>query len=74
MSIESDLRKDGIRVVDILDTMTINRIAHNIAKKPALVAHNFHHNINALGYPPLKFAAILLFLVAFYCNNNTFPF
>ncbi len=33
MSIESDLRKDGIRVVDILDTMTINRIAHNIAKK-----------------------------------------
>lgn len=33
MSIESDLRKDGIRVVDILDTLTINRIAHNIATK-----------------------------------------
>ncbi len=33
MSIESDLRKDGIRVVDILDTMSINKIAHNIAKK-----------------------------------------
>ena len=33
MSIESDLRKDGIRVVDILDTMSINRIAHNIATK-----------------------------------------
>ena len=33
MSIESDLRKDGIRVVDILDTMTVNRIAHNIATK-----------------------------------------
>ena len=33
MSIESDLRKDGIRVVDILDTMSTNRIAHNIANK-----------------------------------------
>ena len=33
MSIESDLRKDGIRVVDILDTMSVNRIAHNIATK-----------------------------------------
>ena len=33
MSIESDLRKDGIRVVDILDTMSVNRISHNIATK-----------------------------------------
>ena len=33
MSIESELRKDGIRVVDILDTMSVNRIAHNIAAK-----------------------------------------
>lgn len=33
MSIESDLRKDGIRVVDILDTMSVNRIAHNISTK-----------------------------------------
>ena len=33
MSIESDLRKDGIRVVDILDTMSVNRISHNIAVK-----------------------------------------
>ena len=33
MSIESDLRKDGIRVVDILDTLSVNRIAHNIAAK-----------------------------------------
>ena len=33
MSIESDLRKDGIRVVDILDTMSVNRIAHNIATR-----------------------------------------
>ena len=33
MSIESDLRKDGIRVVDILDTMSVNRISHNIAAK-----------------------------------------
>ena len=33
MSIESDLRKDGIRVVDILDTMSVNKIAHSIATK-----------------------------------------
>ena len=33
MSIESDLRKDGIKVVDILDTVTVNKIAHNIASK-----------------------------------------
>lgn len=33
MSIESDLRKDGIKVVDILDTITVNNIAHNIAAK-----------------------------------------
>ena len=33
MSVESDLRKDGIKVVDILDTMTVNRIARNIATK-----------------------------------------
>ena len=33
MSVESHLRKDGIKVVDILDTMTVNRIAHNIATK-----------------------------------------
>ena len=33
MSIESDLRKDGIRVVYILDTMSVNRIAHSIAAK-----------------------------------------
>lgn len=33
MSIESDLRKDGIKVVDILDTVSTNQIAHNIAAK-----------------------------------------
>ena len=33
MSIESDLRKDGINVIDILDTMSVNKIAHNIATK-----------------------------------------
>lgn len=33
MSIESDLRKDGIRVIDILDTMSVNKIAHSIAAK-----------------------------------------
>ena len=33
MSIESDLRKDGIRVVNILDTVSVNKIAHNISTK-----------------------------------------
>ena len=33
MSIESDLRKDGIKVVDILDTVSVNQIAHDIATK-----------------------------------------
>ncbi|MCI8273126.1 MAG: hypothetical protein HFJ55_03475 [Clostridia bacterium] len=33
MSIESDLRKDGIKVINILDTMSVNQISHNIAAK-----------------------------------------
>lgn len=33
MSIESDLRKDGIRVISQLDTLAVNNIARNIAKK-----------------------------------------
>ena len=41
MSVESDLRKDGIKVIDILDTMTVNRIAHNIATKLCETFQNF---------------------------------
>ena len=33
MSIESDLRKDGIEVISKLDTLVVNSIAQNIAKK-----------------------------------------
>ena len=33
MSIESDLRKDGIKVIGPLDTLSINTISRNIAEK-----------------------------------------
>ena len=33
MSIESDLKKDGITVVGSLDTLSINTLAHNVAEK-----------------------------------------
>ena len=33
MSIESDLKKDGIEVTKQLDTLTINPLAHNISVK-----------------------------------------
>ena len=33
MSIESDLRKDGIEVIKKLDTLTINSLARNISSK-----------------------------------------
>ena len=33
MSIESDLKKDGIKVISKLDTLIVNNIARNIAKK-----------------------------------------
>lgn len=33
MSIESDLRKDGIKVISKLDTLVVNNIARNIARK-----------------------------------------
>ena len=33
MSIESDLKKDGIKVIRPLDTLSINTISRNIAEK-----------------------------------------
>lgn len=33
MSIESDLKKDGIKVVGTLDTLKVNTLAHNVADK-----------------------------------------
>ena len=33
MSIESDLKKDGIKVIGTLDTIKVNTLAHNVAEK-----------------------------------------
>lgn len=33
MSVESDLRKDGIEVIEALNTLKINSIARNISQK-----------------------------------------
>ena len=33
MSIESDLRKDGIKVIGPLDTLSVNTISRNIADR-----------------------------------------
>ena len=33
MSIESDLKKDGIKVIGTLDTLSINTLAHDVAEK-----------------------------------------
>ena len=33
MSIESDLKKDGIEVVRRLDTLSVNSLAHDVAEK-----------------------------------------
>ena len=33
MSIESDLKKDGIKVIGTLDTLSANTLAHNVAEK-----------------------------------------
>ena len=41
MSIESDLRKDGIEVIQKLDTLTVNTLARNIASKLCNTFPNF---------------------------------
>ena len=33
MSIESDLKKDGIKVIGKLDTLSVNTLAHDVAEK-----------------------------------------
>ena len=48
MSVESDLRKDGIQVVEKLDTLTINSLARNISKKLCETFPNFGLNQNEL--------------------------
>lgn len=44
MSIESDLKKDGITVISKLDTLVVNNIARNIAKKIVATFPNLKFN------------------------------
>ena len=44
MSVESDLRKDGIEVVEQLDTLTVNSIAKNISDRLANTFPEFNLN------------------------------
>lgn len=48
MSIESDLRKDGIEVVEKLDTLKVNSIARNVSIKLCETFPNFNLNQNDL--------------------------
>ena len=48
MSIESDLKKDGIIVIKKLDTLKINSIAKNISKKLCDTFPEFGINQNEL--------------------------
>ena len=48
MSIESDLKKDGIEVVEKLDTLKVNSIARNIAVKLCETFPNYGLNSNNL--------------------------
>ena len=46
MSIETDLKKDGIEVIEALDTLKINSIARNISQKicETFPEYGFHQN------------------------------
>ena len=46
MSIETELKKDGINVVEELDTLKINNIAKNVAKKIANTLNLDSINVN----------------------------
>ena len=48
MSVESDLRKDGIEVTEKLDTLKINSIARNVSKKLCDTFPEFNLNQNEL--------------------------
>ena len=48
MSVESDLRKDGIEVISKLDTLRINSIARNVSIKLCETFPNFNLNQNEL--------------------------
>ena len=48
MSIESDLRKDGIEVMEKLDTLKINSLANNISTKLCETFPQYNLNQNEL--------------------------
>lgn len=48
MSIESDLKKDGITVIEPLDTTTVNVIAKNVSKKIVAAFSNFGFDFDTL--------------------------
>ena len=48
MSIETDLKKDGIEVLEPLDTLKINSIARNISKKICDIFPEYGFNSNEL--------------------------
>lgn len=48
MSIKSDLKKDGIEVIEKLDTLKVNSIAMNVAKKICATFPNYGFNQNEL--------------------------
>lgn len=48
MSIESDLKKDGIEVIKKLDTLKVNSIARNVSKKLCETFSDFNLNQNDL--------------------------
>ena len=48
MSIESDLRKDGIEVIKKLDTLKVNSIARRVSMDICATFPNFNLNQNDL--------------------------
>ena len=48
MSIETDLKKDGIEVIKPLDTLKINSIAKNVSQKICEAFPNYGFNQNDL--------------------------
>lgn len=48
MSIETDLKKDGIEIIEPLDTLKINSIAGNISQKICDTFPNYNFNQNEL--------------------------
>ena len=48
MSVESDLRKDGIEVTEKLDTLRVNSLARNVSVKLCETFPEFNLNQNEL--------------------------